>query len=73
MIKDRSGSMGGLESDTIVGYDGMLRKVRDTDDDIQISTSQFDGRTGTLHDRVLYWIRWQKSRKRIIISATERS
>ena len=52
MILDRSGSMGGLESDTIGGYNGMLKKQRETEGEVLVSTVLFDDRTEVLYDRV---------------------
>ena len=51
-ILDRSGSMGGLESDTIGGYNGMLKKQKDTEGDVLVSTVLFDDRSEVLFDRV---------------------
>ena len=52
MILDRSGSMGGLESDTIGGYNSMLRKQKETDGEVLVSTVLFDDRSEVLYDRV---------------------
>ena len=52
MILDRSGSMGGLESDTIGGYNSMLRKQKDTEGEVLVSTVLFDDRSEVLYDRV---------------------
>ncbi len=52
MILDRSGSMSGLESDTIGGYNSMLKKQRETEGDVLVSTVLFDHETEVLHDRV---------------------
>ncbi len=52
MILDRSGSMGGLESDTIGGYNSMLKKQRDTEGEVLVSTVLFDDRSEVLYDRV---------------------
>ncbi|MBR2822935.1 MAG: VWA domain-containing protein [Clostridia bacterium] len=52
MILDRSGSMGGLESDTIGGYNSMLRKQRDTEGEVLVSTVLFDGESEVLYDRI---------------------
>ena len=51
-ILDRSGSMAGLESDTIGGYNGMLKKQKDTDGEVLVSTVLFDDRSEVLFDRV---------------------
>ena len=52
MILDRSGSMEGLESDTIGGYNSMLRKQRETEGDVLVSTILFDDESEVLYDRV---------------------
>ena len=52
MILDRSGSMSGLESDTIGGYNSMLKKQRETEGEVLVSTVLFDDRSGVLYDRV---------------------
>lgn len=52
-ILDRSGSMAGLESDTIGGFNGMLKKQQDdTTSKALVSTILFDHETIVLHDRV---------------------
>ena len=52
MILDRIGSMGGLESDTIGGYNSMLKKQREAEGEVLVSTVLFDDRTEVLYDRV---------------------
>ena len=52
MILDRSGSMGGLESDTIGGYNSMLAKQREAGGKVLVSTVLFDDRIEVLHDRI---------------------
>ena len=52
MSLDRSGSMGGLESDTIGGYNSMLKKQREEDGEVLVSTVLFDDRSEVLYDRV---------------------
>ena len=42
MILDRSGSLSGLESDTIGGYNSMLKKQRVTEGEVLVSTVLFD-------------------------------
>ena len=49
-ILDRSGSMGGLESDTIGGFNATLQKHRETKGDAVVSTVLFDNFTEVLHD-----------------------
>jgi len=51
-ILDRSGSMGGLESDTIGGFNSMLRKQQEQDGECRITTILFDGEYEVLHDRL---------------------
>lgn len=51
-IMDKSGSMSGLEKDTIGGYNSMLKKQRKEDGDVIISTVLFDNNTEVIHDRV---------------------
>ena len=51
-ILDRSGSMGGLEDDTIGGYNAMIEKQKKLEGRALISTVLFDDRYELLHDRV---------------------
>ena len=51
-ILDRSGSMGGLENDTIGGYDSMIEKQKNEEGEAIISTVLFDHESEILHDRV---------------------
>lgn len=51
-ILDRSGSMGGLEKDTIGGYNSMITKQKEEEGEAIISTVLFDNETEVLHDRV---------------------
>lgn len=51
-ILDRSGSMAGLESDTIAGFNGLLNKQRDEDGEALITTVLFDHEYELLHDRI---------------------
>ena len=51
-ILDRSGSMSGLENDTIGGYNSMLEKQRKEEGEAVLSTVLFDNRCEVLHDRV---------------------
>lgn len=51
-ILDRSGSMSGLEGDTIGGYNSMLAKQKNEEGEAVISTVLFDNQTEVLHDRV---------------------
>lgn len=52
MILDRSGSMSGLESDTIGGCNSMLRKQREADGQVLVSIVLFDDRSEVLYDRI---------------------
>ena len=51
-ILDRSGSMQGLEGDTIGGFNSMLEKQKKEPGEAFVSTALFDDRTEVLHDRV---------------------
>ena len=51
-ILDRSGSMSGLEKDTIGGFNSMIKKQRETGEDAIVSTVLFDHIREVLHDRV---------------------
>ncbi len=51
-ILDRSGSMGGLEADTIGGYNSLIEKQKKEDGEAYISTVLFDDTCEVLHDRV---------------------
>ncbi len=51
-ILDRSGSMSGLEADTIGGYNSLLEKQKKEDGEAIVSTVLFDDRQEVLHDRV---------------------
>ena len=51
-ILDRSGSMGGLESDTIGGFNSMLEKQRKEEGEAVVSTVLFDNECEVLHDRI---------------------
>ena len=51
-ILDRSGSMQGLEGDTIGGFNAMLDKQKKEPGEALVSTVLFDDRTEVLHDRV---------------------
>ncbi|MBQ9763643.1 MAG: VWA domain-containing protein [Phascolarctobacterium sp.] len=50
-ILDRSGSMNGLEKDTIGGFNSMLTKQKQVEGDVLISTVLFDDKCEVLHDR----------------------
>lgn len=51
-ILDRSGSMAGLEGDTIGGFNAMIEKQRQEPGDALISTVLFDNESQVLYDRV---------------------
>ena len=51
-ILDRSGSMSGLESDTIGGFNGMIAQHRSEGADVLVSTVLFDHENEVIHDRV---------------------
>ena len=51
-ILDRSGSMSGLEADTIGGYNSLIRKQQMEEGEAFISTILFDDTSEVLHDRV---------------------
>lgn len=51
-ILDRSGSMAGLESDTIGGFNAMLEKQRKESGEVCVTTVLFDNRYELLHDRI---------------------
>ncbi len=51
-ILDKSGSMGGLEKDTIGGYNSMLEKQRNVDGECFTTTVLFDNHYNLLHDRI---------------------
>jgi len=51
-ILDRSGSMSGLESDTIGGFNGMIAQHKGDGGDVLVSTVLFDHENEVIHDRV---------------------
>ena len=51
-ILDRSGSMAGLESDTIGGFNAMIEKQRKEEGEALVSTVLFSGESTVIHDRV---------------------
>ena len=51
-ILDRSGSMAGLESDTIGGFNAMIEKQKKTEGDCWVSTVLFSDRSEVIHDRL---------------------
>lgn len=51
-ILDRSGSMSGLESDTVGGFNSMLEKQKEAGTDCSVTTVLFNHELKTLHDHV---------------------
>ena len=51
-ILDRSGSMSGLESDTIGGFNSLIEKQKQQDGECFVSTILFDNDSEVIHDRV---------------------
>ncbi len=50
-ILDRSGSMAGLESDTIGGFNAMIEKQKKLEGECLVSTVLFDNGSEVIHDR----------------------
>lgn len=51
-IMDRSGSMSGLEADTIGGFNGTIEKQKCETGEALVSTILFDNESEVLHDRI---------------------
>jgi uncharacterized protein YegL len=51
-ILDKSGSMGGLENDTIGGYNSMLKQQKAVEGECHITTVLFDNNYELFHDRI---------------------
>ena len=51
-ILDRSGSMAGLEGDTIGGFNAMIEKQKEEAGEALVSTVLFDNESVVIHDRV---------------------
>lgn len=51
-ILDRSGSMAGLEDDTIGGFNSMIQKQKNEPGEVYVSTVLFDNVSEVIHDRV---------------------
>lgn len=51
-ILDRSGSMSGLEADTIGGFNAMIEKQKKIEGECFVSTVLFDNESKVIHDRV---------------------
>lgn len=50
-VLDRSGSMGGLESDTIGGFNGMIARQKSEGKQVNVTTVLFDDEAEVIHDR----------------------
>lgn len=50
-LLDRSGSMNGLEKDTIGGFNGMIEKQKNGEGKINVTTVLFDDKIEIIHDR----------------------
>ena len=50
-ILDRSGSMGGLQSDTIGGFNGMIARQKAEGKQVNVTTVLFDDEVEIIHDR----------------------
>ena len=53
-ILDKSGSMSGLEADTIGGYNSMLAKQQAIEGDCRITTVLFDNNYELLEEKVIF-------------------
>ena len=51
-ILDRSGSMAGLEADTIGGFNGMIERQKQESGEALVSTVLFSSESAVIHDRV---------------------
>ena len=51
-ILDKSGSMAGLEADTIGGYNSMLKKQKKAEGEAIVTTVLFNHHYDILHDRI---------------------
>lgn len=51
-ILDRSGSMSGMEEDTVGGFNAMIEKQKKADGEAYVSTVLFSNDSSVLHDRV---------------------
>ena len=51
-IVDRSGSMSGLEKDTIGGFNSMLKEQAELEGEARVTTVLFDNQYRLLHDRI---------------------
>mgnify|MGYP000987749382 CR=1 FL=1 len=55
LILDKSGSMHGLEKDTIGGFNSMIEKQRKLDVDVNVTTVLFNDETDVLYERRNIW------------------
>ena len=51
-ILDRSGSMSGLEKETIGGFNSLIEKQKKVEGSAVVSTVLFDGEMDVIHDRI---------------------
>ena len=51
-ILDRSGSMAGLESDTVGGFNSLIEKQKNQSGECYVSTVLFDNESEVIHDRI---------------------
>jgi len=51
-ILDRSGSMSGLENDTIGGFNAMIERQKEAAGEALVSTVLFDTKSTVVHDRI---------------------
>jgi uncharacterized protein YegL len=51
-ILDKSGSMAGLEADTIGGFNAMIERQKQADGEALVSTVLFSSQSNVIHDRV---------------------
>ena len=51
-ILDKSGSMHGLESDTVGGFNSMIDEQKKLDGEVLVTTVLFSSESQTVHDRV---------------------
>ena len=55
-ILDRSGSMSGLERDTIGGFNSMIEKQKKEEGEAVVSTVLFDNESVVIHDRLKVYL-----------------
>ena len=51
-VLDKSGSMSGMEADTIGGFNSMIEKQKDGKGKVLVSTVMFSNHSEVVHDRV---------------------